>query len=300
MTTLALDLGGTSVSVRFTTDREIVNQTLRLPVSDTYSQDILLIKDVIHKIKGNRKIAGAAISSAATIDLKGMVARWPNRPHWEGFPLKNDLEELINCPVVLEDDGNAAAIADAAILGVNDLIYIGIGTGISGGLVLGGEIYRGFRNKATEIGHMVIYPDGPKCTCYRNGCLQAYASGKAIMSALFPETQEVTDSDFRAAFDSGSKQAVKAFDTAANMLASAIISLCEILDPKVFSIGGGIGINFPELIEKIIHRASKCLRKGQTLPRILPSANSVWASLEGADILAKKSAQENLLNQYQF
>jgi kanosamine 6-kinase len=294
MNTLALDLGGTTLSVRLTTEKKVINQTLRLPVSDHYGNDISLINDFITKITGNKTINGAAISSAATIDDNGWVIRWPNRPSWEGRPFRNDLEKMVGCAAIVEDDGNAAAIAEATLLSVRDLIFLGIGTGIGGGLILDGAVYRGFRMQAAEIGHMLISSEGPKCNCGRHGCLQAYASGKAIRSSAFPDNKDVSENDFRAAYEAKSEKTVLAFETAAKALAAAIISLSEIFDPKTISIGGGIGINFPEWIRRTIALSSALLRKGQTLPEIRPSAYGVYASLEGADVLAKKSALQNI------
>ncbi|MGJ3560808.1 ROK family protein [Streptomyces sp. INA 01156] len=111
-----------------------------------------------------------------------MVA-WPSRPSWAGLRVGTLLERVLpGVPVAHEDDGSLAALAEAAATGARDLAYLGVGTGIGGGLVLGGALHSGPRGGAAEIGHMVVDPGGPVCVCGRVGCLQAVASGTATLA----------------------------------------------------------------------------------------------------------------------
>lgn len=286
-------MGGTKLAARLTEGGHTIEKTTKLPTPKSAETDLLHITNFLKELNTNStgQIMRCAIASAPTVDRNGVVTRWPNRPYWKGIPLRSKLEDILNCSVIFEDDGNAAALAEAFGTGAKNLIYIGIGTGIGGGLIIDGRIYRGSKGESAEIGHMLITTSGGSiCQCGRAGCLQAYASVPAIMSRAFPEAKESLVSDLRNALNTGQERACGALNKAADAIAAAIISLSELLDPEYIVIGGGFADSFPELYDRIKEASLKLLRQGQSLPNIRSGIYGSRASLEGAVIITKQAA----------
>ena len=114
---------------------------------------------------------------------RGIVYSPPNLPGWEGVPVKAFLEEHFGLPTFVENDANAGAMAEhrfGAGRGARNLVYCTLGTGIGGGIIVDGRLYRGTTDDAGEIGHATVLPDGPPCLCGKRGCLEALVAGPAI------------------------------------------------------------------------------------------------------------------------
>src|SRR5207245_2930190 len=130
-----------------------------------------------------KEIAGIGIGSPGPLDTKtGVVLLTPNLG-WTNFPLRDRLTQALGLPATLDNDANCAIFGEwwrGAARGAGHVVGLTIGTGIGGGIVLGGEVYRGASDIAGEIGHMTIDSTGRLCKCGNYGCLEAYASGPAI------------------------------------------------------------------------------------------------------------------------
>ncbi len=133
---------------------------------------------------GGGELAGLGLACAGLIDSElGQVMEAPNLRHWEGAPLGPWLEERFNCPVALENDVNALAYGEwrmGAGKGTENMVCLALGTGVGGGLILNGCLYRGRRGLAAELGHITIDRDGRRCPCGSRGCVEAYAGARAI------------------------------------------------------------------------------------------------------------------------
>ena len=180
--------------------------------------------------------------------------------------------KLAGKPVLLANDANAAALAEArvgAARGAKDAVMITLGTGVGGGIVTDGKIYTGFNGLAAELGHFVIQKDGVPCGCGRRGCFEAYASA----TALIRMTKEELDRCFvsgegtlmaeshklnaRVAFDAyraGDAAAKRVIETYIGYLASGIASLINIFQPEVFIIGGGVSNEKQFLLDLLLPR----------------------------------------------
>lgn len=203
---------------------------------------------------------------------------------WHDFPLRETLEQRLGRPVVIENDVRAAAIGlhqGRAPQGHDHLAYVSVGTGIAAGLVLDGELYRGARGLAGEIGHAIADASGPICTCGQRGCLEAFASGPAIARRAHAEdAREV----YRAAAD-GDPDAMALVDDVGRRLAWAVHLLVMTYDVRRVVIGGGVSQAGPAFAEPI-HRELARLRAaspqaGELLPadivEILPSGSEAGA-----------------------
>jgi glucokinase len=207
-------------------------------------------------------VESVGISAAGFVssDRKTMLAT-PNIAGWNGVDLDAQLTSLLGLPVVIENDANAAAWGEAAFgagRGHDHLLIVTVGTGIGGGIVVNGNLYRGGFGTAAEIGHMRVVPEGHLCGCGARGCFEQYASGSALMRhareaiSATPELARnllalgngtldgLTGKHITEAAQSGDPVALAAFNTTAHFLGAGIASLCVILDPTRVVIGGGV------------------------------------------------------------
>ena len=175
---------------------------------------------------------------------------------WEGLPLRERVAAHYGAPTVLENDANAAAYGEwryGAGQGCHDMLYITVSTGVGGGLVLNGDLYRGACGLAGEIGHMCLEPEGPACPCGRRGCLEALAAGPAIVRRLYQllESCPVISSDLRGrpvisaeeisrAAQAGDELARRALDGAAQSLGVGIGNALNLLNLERVVVGGGV------------------------------------------------------------
>ena len=186
--TLGIDLGGTQLRVAVI-DRK--GELLRRAAVATdvaggpnaiIAQMVVLAAEVSKGFDG--RISAAGVSSPGPLDLdNGRTSDLPTLPGWLNFPLRDTLAEKMAMPVVLENDGVAAANGEwkfGAGRGLNNIVYVTISTGIGGGVVVDGHLMHGRRGMAGHVGHMMVDPNGPICGCGGRGCIEGIAAGPAF------------------------------------------------------------------------------------------------------------------------
>jgi glucokinase len=261
--TIGIDVGGTKVLGGVVDEAGRVLTTAR---KDTPRQGgsalTQTIADVARELLQQHSVASVGVSAAGFVssDRKTMLAT-PNIADWNGVDLDNQLTKLIGLPVVIENDANAAAWGEAKFgAGKNQdhMMMLTVGTGIGGGIVVNGALYRGAFGIAAEFGHMRVVPEGHICGCGARGCFEQYASGNALLRHAreavnaSPEVarnllsrgdgtvagltgQAITD-----AAREGDPVALAAFNTTGQWLGAGIASLAVLLDPACVVIGGGV------------------------------------------------------------
>jgi len=220
------------------------------------------IADVAKELISKYPIDSVGVSAAGFVssDRKTMLAT-PNIAGWNGVDLDAQLTSLIGLPVVIENDANAAAWGEArfgAGRGKRHMLLLTVGTGIGGGIVVNGELYRGAFGIAAEIGHIRVVPEGHLCGCGARGCFEQYGSGNALMRhareaiAASPDIarnllsrgdgtlEGLTGAAIADAARDGDAVALAAFNTTGQWLGAGIASLSVILDPECVVIGGGV------------------------------------------------------------
>ena len=189
---LALDFGGTKLAAGLVNWRtgEVLRQARCATVGSRGARG--QIADMLGLVEGELGLAGAGrpaidavgVSFGGPVDTgRGIVLQSHHVEGWEGLPLAAELGATFHCPVYLENDANAVALGEyryGAGRGARTVVYITVSTGIGGGIVLEGELWRGSHGVAGEVGHMVVRPGGPLCTCGNRGCLESLASGPSI------------------------------------------------------------------------------------------------------------------------
>jgi glucokinase-like ROK family protein len=209
--------------------------------------DAVLAQAQINKTR----VEGLGVAAPGPLNSRtGVLLTPPNMIGWRDVPLREMLEGATGLPVVLEKDGNAAALGEVwfgAGQGVRDLIFIIVDAGIGGGIITGGHLYRGRHGGAGEIGHTTIDIDGPRCSCGNYGCLEAIASGfalsrkagEAIRRGVESElTEESGVNELLTAAAGGDKLATDLLDDCGRTLGIAVANIVNMYNPELIVLGG--------------------------------------------------------------
>ena len=264
---IGVDLGGTNLRVAaFTADfRRIGQSAIATRVSagpEEVARDICAeIRKLLRDCANEGRLQGIGVGSPGPIELPGgKLGAPPNLPGFEGFELKQTLEAMLELPVYVEHDTNAAALAEC-LSGtgkqhrVDSLCMLTLGTGVGGGVLLAGKIWHGANGMAGEAGHIPLFPDGPACSCGGRGCLELYASATGIrrMAAEMaaagnaPQFAQVLDGDASlATFEiarlagCGDAEAKRLFGEVGRCLGIGLATLINTLNLPLYVIGGGV------------------------------------------------------------
>ena len=264
---IGVDLGGTNLRVAaFTSDfRRLGQSAIATRVSagpEEVARDICVeIRKLLRDCANEGKLQGVGIGSPGPIELPaGKLGAPPNLPGFEGFELKKTLEAMLELPVSVEHDTNAAALAEC-MSGTgkqhqaDSLCMLTLGTGVGGGILLGGKIWHGAKGMAGEAGHIPLFPDGPACCCGGRGCLELYASATGIrrMAAEMasachaPQIAQLLDGDaalvtFEIArlAGCGDAAAKQLFEEVGRCLGIGLATLVNTLNLPLYVIGGGV------------------------------------------------------------
>ena len=215
------------------------------------------------------QISAVSLVVPGTVKVEeGTVVKAPNLPCLDGFRLAAALTEQLDLPAILENDANAAAVGEmwqGAAVGCKTIICVTLGTGVGGGIILDGKLWRGVDGSAAEIGHMCVDPfGGVACTCGSRGCLEVFASATAIVrmtreaSPRYPDSMLHGKDDLTAkmifeAGKQGDELALGSFRRMGVYLGIGLANLINILNPEMIVIGGGV-VNGWDLFEKHMHQ----------------------------------------------
>ncbi|MDH7569008.1 MAG: ROK family protein, partial [Armatimonadota bacterium] len=257
-------------------------------------------------------IRGVGIGFGGPVDFfTGRVRLSHHVPGWEGVPLRSLMHQRLGVPVVVDNDANAATLGElhfGAGCGLKDLVYINIGTGIGGGLVLGGRLHRGISTAAGEVGHTIVQPGGPLCTCGHRGCLEALCAGPAIarraralahadprlgavMTAKAGGNPDQISAEI--AFDAareGDAGGRRVLEETVEYLAIAVGNLLNLLNPQAVVLGGGVAEAGDLLLLPLRERVREyCMEPPYRAARILAAQNGYDAGVLGAVALAMEA-----------
>lgn len=188
---VGIDIGGTKLATVVADSTGHILSKVRKPTlaerGPEYARQLLfeMVRETVGRASLEQSsVSAIGVSCGGPLDTKtGVVYSPPNLPGWDALPLKAQLESEFQIPVTIENDANASALAEYRFgggRGYNALLYMTMSTGIGGGIVIDGHIYRGANDSAGEVGHQILLPDGPPCGCGKRGCLEALCSGPAI------------------------------------------------------------------------------------------------------------------------
>ena len=260
---IGIDIGGTKVLGGVVTGTGEILATARRDTPREGGRALTeAIANVATELAQQYPVDSIGVSAAGFIssDRQTMLAT-PNISNWNGVNLVAELTEILDKKIALENDANAAAWGEfkfGAGRGRNDLMMLTLGTGVGGGLILDGSIFRGAFGIGAELGHIRIVPEGHLCGCGIRGCLEQYASGSALMrhareaidaSPLLARNlldrgdgtiEGLRGNHITEAARDGDPVAIAAFNTMATYLGAGIASLCAVIDPSCVVLGGGV------------------------------------------------------------
>lgn len=271
----AADLGGTHLRAA-TVDRQGRIQ-FRFKQNTPQGTDAAAIVDAIvsavrecqQQSETADQISAVSIVVPGTVNVaEGAVVKAPNLPCLDGFRLAAALTEQLHLPAIVENDANAAAVGEmwrGAAIGCKTIICVTLGTGVGGGIILDGKLWRGVDGAAAEIGHMCVDPfGGVACTCGSRGCLEVFASATAIVRMTrearprYPDSvlqgqENLTAETIFAAGKDGDELALEIFRRMGVYLGIGLANLINILNPEMIVIGGGV-VNGWDLFAKHMHQ----------------------------------------------
>ncbi|MEV0584688.1 ROK family glucokinase [Nonomuraea sp. NPDC050310] len=259
MLTIGVDIGGTKVAAGVVDEEgKVLASALRPTPADRPDLVAETVADVVSELAAGREIEAVGVGAAGFVDETRSIVRFAPNLAWREEPLQKKIAGLVGLPVVVENDANAMAWAESRFGAGRDeafVVAITVGTGIGGGLVLDGRLFRGRWGMGAELGHMQVVPEGRLCGCGNLGCWEQYASGNALVAtareiaAAQPERarvllelaggtiegEEVTEAARR-----GDDACLAAFAELADWLGQGMADLAAILDPGCFIVGGGV------------------------------------------------------------
>jgi len=255
-TAIGIDFGGTTVKFGVVRGAEIVARHPSLITQDYRDHELLLraIRETIEELRrSNPEVAAVGAGLPGIIDsVNGRVYQLSNVPGWEDVPLTSFLEEWTGLPAAIDNDANAMAYAEwlfgAGHEGTN-VVCVTLGTGVGGGLILDGKLYRGSQLGAGEIGQMIIDPNGPKGQYGNNGALEKYVGNFQIAEraqALYRESgltkswEECSPLALENAARAGDRVAKQVWDEVGCAIAITLCNIVWLLNPDRIVIGGGV------------------------------------------------------------
>ena len=283
---IGVDLGGTNLRIAaVSADGELLEKVtlgtkLALGRDHVIDEMCTAIQRLSGKYKATGKFLGAGIGVPGLIDMQtGMMRKAVNLPGWENYPVRAEIERRLGsrARVVLENDARVAALGEqwlGAARGVPNMAVLTLGTGIGGGIVLGGKIWHGMNGMAGEFGHVTVEPEGYPCACGNRGCAEQYASASAIVrmareaiaSGEAPSLAEAASSDAEFGAKSiynlaiqGDEPARRIFRNFGRYLGVLLADLVNVLNLEMYVIGGGVSSAWdafaPTMFEELRERS---------------------------------------------
>lgn len=309
---IGIDLGGTKLAAGIVSgDLRIQHSIIRPSVGLDQGELLELIVEVVEELRGasgHPPVEAVGLGIPSLIDqASGSAVMSVNLP-LAGVPIRDLMGERLGLPVALDNDGNVAALAEqrfGAARGKSDVVLIGVGTGIAGGIVIGGQVFRGAHGSGAEIGHMTVAADGPPCQgfCPNHGCLETMASGTAIARYARERAEAEPDSSLGRELASGSQlsgarvtelahagdaAAIEVLERAGRYLGAGLVGIVNIFNPEAIVIGGGAGAGAGELLIEPAraHVQQHALTPNKQQAPILAAAFGAEAGVLGSGALA--------------
>lgn len=280
---IGVDLGGTNLRIAAVEESGKLLEKVSVATESGHGrhgvldQMCAMVKATAGKYLDSGKLAGIGIGVPGIIDLEtGMLRQSPNLPGWEDYPVRQEIEKRLATRVVLDNDANVAALGEkwlGAAREVDDLLMLTLGTGVGGGLVLGGRVFHGARGMAGEPGHLTVYTDGHACGCGNRGCLEQYASATAVVrlareAIASGKAPRLAQADAGGALtakvvcelaEQGDRPAQEVYKMMGRALGTALAGLINLLNLPMYVIGGGVADAWeafsPSMLEEVRKRS---------------------------------------------
>ncbi|HHV41561.1 MAG TPA: ROK family protein [Clostridiaceae bacterium] len=319
---LGLDIGGSYLQLGLVTETGDLLAVRNRASAGGFTGDELTvaINEMIIDIKAEYRLVNTDILALGAgvpghVDNKSGYILHTNNLSFNMYPLRQRLNDLSQIPVYLANDATLATLAESRLgagQGYSDLVMITIGTGIGGGIVLGGKIYTGYNQGASELGHHVIMLNGELCSCGRRGCFEAYASATALIRMTKRAAEKNPDSYLaelitkqngiisgKTAFlaqGQGDVVAATVIDEYLDNVAEGCANIINILMPELMILGGGISQEGEDFLQEVARRSIELayLPAGQVPPRFALASLGNEAGVIGAALFAAECRADKI------
>ena len=281
---IGVDLGGTNLRIAAVDDQGTLVEKVTLGTKVSLGRDHVLddmcgaIERVLDKYRKSATLMGIGIGVPGIIDMQsGLLRESPNLPGWADYPVRAEIEHRLKTVVILENDANVAALGEKWLGAARDFDHMAmltLGTGVGGGLVQNGSIWRGMNGMAGEFGHTTVEPEGHPCKCGNRGCLEQYASATAIVRMTKEEIARNGNSALARAAHSdaefsakslynlaiqGDEDARRIFRRVGSCLGIVLSAMVNSLNLPIYVIGGGVSSAWdafaPSIFEELRQRS---------------------------------------------
>lgn len=313
---IGLDIGGTNIRGAVVQDDGTLLAELSEPTPEssdgtTMTKILLGITEALHS--AHPEVDAIGVGAAGIVEWPRGLIRWAPNNTYRDWRVRSELQDATGLPATIDNDANVAALAEARLgdRRYSEMVFLTVGTGVGGGLVLGGRIYRGPSGLGGELGHIIVAPDGPLCGCGNRGCLEAVASGTALtrmgreaaaadpgglIARLARDEQDgvVTGQTVTRATESGDVTAHQIFARFGRWLGIGIASLANIFELQAVVIGGGLVQTGDLLLEpaRAGYREHAYAREARPLAPVLAGTFGVDAGVIGAGLLGLEHADD--------
>jgi glucokinase len=264
---IGIDVGGTKIAAAVVdaSGNVLGGARTETPTGGSAAEAAVALEEaivrIVSELQVEQPVVGVGLGIAGLVATPGDVVMTATNLRLEQHPLRDRLQDQLGVPVRIENDATAAAWAEyrfGAGAGADPLLVVTVGTGLGGGIVVGGELVRGAFGTAGEVGHVVLERDGRPCECGDRGCLEQYASGRALVREARLMVRDFAGASLglvarcdgdpakldghavTAAAQGGDAGALRVFGTVGAALGRGIASIVNVLDPAVVVIGGGV------------------------------------------------------------
>jgi len=296
--TIGVDIGGTKIAAGVVDEQGRILKTSKVPTPPTADTVIDSIAEAVRDASAEYDVDAVGIGAPGYVDDKRATVLFTPNLSWRHEALKDKVEQRIDIPVVIENDANAAAWGEYKFgvgTGHEDVVCVTIGTGLGGGVIIGGRLHRGRFGVAGEFGHIRMVPDGLLCGCGNQGCWEQYASGSALVryaqqrATATPENagillglgdgtpEGVQGKHISQAARQGDPVAIDSFRELARWAGAGLADLASLFDPGAFIVGGGVSDEGDLVLDPI----RKSYRRWLVGSRWRPHAEVLAAQLGG-------------------
>ena len=273
---LAVDLGGTNIKAGLVDkDGNIISRAQRPTGAhrgyEEIVKDIALCAIEAAETKGVSmdEIESLGIGSPGTIDNKKGIIVYANNINFRNVPLRSEMQKYINKPIYMGNDANCAALGEYVMLkeDMECFVFVTLGTGVGGGVIINGKLFAGFNGAGTELGHTTLFMGGKECTCGKKGCWERYAATTAVIemtkeavlanpdsylaSLCDGDVSKVGGKTAFTAMENGDKLGTEIVERWISYVADGITNMVNIFQPEVVVIGGGVCNEKEHLVEPL-------------------------------------------------
>ena len=316
---VAVDIGATSINVALTTlgSKILANRgepaDVRFGPQPVLERVKALVAELLEEQGASREdILAVGVGVPGPVEqATGLLTVPPIMPGWDRFPIRDVLIREYAAPVFVDNDVNIMALGEhwgGVAKGVDDVIFVKIGTGIGSGIIIGGRIHRGTQGCAGDLGHVTVDPNGPTCACGNRGCLEAMAAApamvrqaercarngeSAVLAEILAEEGELTPWDIGEAARRGDNCAIDIIRRSGRLVGQTLASVVSVLNPSLIIVGGGVSHIGNALLAEIrsaVYQRSLPLAT-RNLPIVMSELDDI-AGVVGASVMAAEGVMK--------